>query len=178
MNKIRLIISIFFLSALCTGKSLYSQSKINWLTWEQAIEKSKVEKRFIVVDVYTKWCGWCKRMDKNTFQRAEVADYVNEHYYPIRFDAETKKPITVNGKVYHFIPSGKRGYHELAAAITFGKLSFPTIIFMDPDWKVIQPIPGYQDAETFILISRYFAEGYYKNTPWDKFKQNVSNSDK
>ncbi len=162
----------FLVLLMMYGSEVLGQKGIHWMSWEEAMEKSKTEKRFIFIDVYTQWCGWCKRMDKNTFQQEEVAKYINEHYYPIRFDAEYKDVISLHGKEYHFVPSGRRGYHELAAAITFGKLSFPTIVFMDPDWKVIQPIPGYQDAKTFRLISKYFAEGYYKNTPWDVFQRN------
>ncbi len=174
MNKNTSFTLLLLFLVLGSKTILAQDNKIHWLTWEQALAKSKVEKRMIVVDVYTQWCGWCKRMDKNTFQQKEVAQYINEHYYPIRFDAEYKEPIHINEKEYRYVPSGRRGYHELAAAITFGKLSFPTIVFLDENWKVIQPIPGYQNAKTFKLISQYFAEGHYKTTPWDKFKNTNS----
>ena len=43
-------------------------AKIEWLTWDQAVAKMEKEPRKIMVDVYTDWCGWCKRMDASTFQ--------------------------------------------------------------------------------------------------------------
>ena len=63
-------------------------SGVKWLTFEEAVEKSKTEKRKIFIDVYTDWCGWCKVMDKNTFNDPEVAKLLNEKFYPVKFNAE------------------------------------------------------------------------------------------
>jgi uncharacterized protein YyaL (SSP411 family) len=145
------------------------QDNVNWLTWEEAVELNKKEHRKVFVDVYTDWCGWCKKMDKATFQQPHIAEYLNENYYPVKFNAEQRTDITLNEKVYKFVRSGRSGYHELAAEITFGKLSYPTIVFMDENMKVIQPIMGYKDAGVFEMIMTYFAEDHYKTTPWKKF---------
>ena len=147
----------------------FAQSKVNWLTWEEAVELSKVEKRKFFVDVYTDWCGWCKKMDKATFQKPDIAKYLNENYYPIKFNAEQKGDISLNDKLYKFVKSGKNGYHELAVEITYGKLSYPTIVFLDENAKVIQPISGYKDAPMFKKIMSYFAEDHFKTTPWKKY---------
>ncbi|MBT8190138.1 MAG: DUF255 domain-containing protein [Bacteroidia bacterium] len=148
----------------------FGQSKVNWLTWEQAVEKNMKEKRKIVVDVYTDWCGWCKKMDKYTFQTEFIADYINEHYYAVKFNAEQKEEINFNGKVYKYVSSfGRRGYHELASEILNGRMSYPTVVFLDENQNVIQPIPGYQDAQTFEMIMTYFAENHYQSVPWQKF---------
>src|SRR6478609_1156618 len=70
-------------------KTLISdESPVKWLTFEQAVEKSKTEKRKIFIDVFTDWCGWCKVMDKNTFSEPNVAKLLNEEFYPVKFDAE------------------------------------------------------------------------------------------
>ncbi len=144
---------------------------INWLTWEQAIEKSQKQKKKILIDVYTDWCGWCKRMDAATFQQPHIAKYVNENYYAIKFDAEQKEEITFNGKTYKFVKNGRRGYNELAAEITRGRLSFPTIVFMDENLNVIQPVPGYKDPDQFEQIITYFARNEHLKTPWDKYQK-------
>ena len=44
-----------------------SQDKINWMSFEEAIARSKEDPKHIFVDVYTDWCGWCKKMDASTF---------------------------------------------------------------------------------------------------------------
>ena len=159
---------VFFLLVLVNTSS-FSQKKVNWLTWEQAIEKNETEKRKILVDFYTDWCGWCKKMDVNTFDTEIISDYLNEFYYPVKFDAERKQTIIYKGKEYKFIRRGKSGYHELAAELLGGKLSFPTVVFLDENSEIIQPIPGYQDARTFEMIIKFFAEDYHKRMPWPKY---------
>src|SRR5688572_1326519 len=166
MSMIR-ILSIF---TLIIGFSSFipANAQINWLTWEQAQAKNQVEPRKFIVDVYTQWCGWCKKMDKATFEQPSISSYINNHYYPIKFDAETKTDINFKNKIYKHVRQGTSGYHELASEITFGKLSYPTIVFIDEKLNVLQPIPGYQSPESLDKIMKYFAEGYYKTTPWKK----------
>ncbi len=150
---------------------IHKDSKINWLSWEEAIELSKKEKKKIFVDVYTDWCGWCKRMDATTFQEKHIAEYINENYHPVKFNAEQKESITINGKEYKYIKDNKRGYHELAAEILRGKLSYPTIVFLNEDMKLIQPIPGFQKSENLEVIMTYFAQDHHKKTPWSAYQK-------
>ena len=161
---------IYIIAAIVLSINLsQAQNEIQWLTWEEMQIMQKRESRKILVDVYTDWCGWCKRMDKNTFQKGDIARYVNDNYYAVKFDAEYKNDITFNGIEYKFVNSGKRGHHELAAMILKGRLSFPTVVFLDEELKVIQPIPGYQDPKSMELIITYFARDYYRSTPWKKY---------
>ncbi len=142
------------------------------MSWEEAVEASKLEKRKFVVDVYTEWCAWCKKMDASTFKDPKIVQYVNENYYAIKFDAEQKEDISLNGKVYKFNRTGKRGYHQLAAEITRGRLSYPTVVFLDEDLALIQSIAGYRDVLSFTMIMRYFAEDFHTSVPWKRFSRN------
>lgn len=144
---------------------------INWLTLEQAIEKSKTEKRKIFVDVYTSWCGWCKHMDSTTFVSGAVAKYLNEHYYPVKFNAEQQGDIVFKDKTYKFKKSGNRGHHELAAEWLNNRLTFPTIVFLDENMNLIQPLAGYQDAVKMEAIINYFATDSHKKTPWESYEK-------
>jgi thioredoxin-related protein len=146
-------------------------SDINWMTWEQVQEKIKKEPRKVVVDVYTEWCGWCKKMDASTFQQEHIANYLNENYYAVKFDAEYKEDIEFNGKTYKFVDSGRRGYHQLAAEITNGRLSFPTLVFLDENLDLIQPIPGFKDPLVFEQIVTYFAQDMHKRKPWSAYQR-------
>lgn len=148
--------------------------KVNWMTLEQAIEKSKTEKRKIFVEVYTDWCGWCKRMDSTTFVNPAVATYLNERYYPVKFNAEQQQDIVLNGKIYKYKKSGLRGYHELAAEWLSNRLSYPTTVVLDENQTVIQPIPGYQDASKMEAIINYFGGDNHKKTPWEAYERNFN----
>jgi thioredoxin-related protein len=157
--------------AFGSGSTVQAQSeKVNWLTMEEALELNEQEKRKIFVDIYTDWCGWCKRMDKATFQQPHIAAYLNENYYPVKFNAEYKEEIVYKDKVHKFVGTGRRGYHSLAADLTRGRLSYPTVVFIAEDLSILQPIPGFQDPLTFEVIMTFFAGDHFTDTPWQKYK--------
>ena len=84
------LVVLFILA--CVGfysKGLAQESKVKWYTFEEAVELNKAEQRKIFIDVYTDWCGWCKKMDATTFNSPEIAKILNEEYYAVKFDAET-----------------------------------------------------------------------------------------
>ena len=166
---IRVLLILVFIPFLSLLTPVAAQ--VNWLSWEEAQARTQKEPRKILVDVYTQWCGWCKKMDKETFDNSDISKYINKNFYPVKFDAETKGDILFNNKVYSYIKSGSGGYHQLAAEITFGKLSYPTIVFIDEKLNVLQPIPGYKDIMSLDKIMKYFAEDYYKTTPWKKYEE-------
>jgi thioredoxin-related protein len=139
-----------------------AESIVKWMTFEEAVEKSKTEKRKIIIDVFTDWCGWCKVMDKNTFNDPEVAKLLNEKFYPVKFDAEQTADIEFRGTTYKFIPNGGRGTHQLAYALLNNQLSYPTIVFIEEDFKSVSPIPGMKKREEFHKMLMYFAENLYK----------------
>jgi thioredoxin-related protein len=145
--------------------------EVNWLSWNEAATLAATEKnpKKIFIDVYTDWCGWCKKMDKDTFQNAEVAEYMSNNFYMVKLDGEGKEPIDFKGKTYKYVPSGKRGYHEFAAALLQGRLSYPTVVFMDEQLKMLSPVPGYQKPDPFMNIARYFGDNIYKEKDWKTY---------
>jgi len=136
-----------------------------------ALTLTETSPKKIFIDVYTDWCGWCKRMDKATFQNPEVAAYMNEHYYNVKFDAEQKESIEMLGNTFKFIPQGNRGYHELAAALLNGKMSYPTVVFMNPKFEMLSPVPGYQEVGPFMNIAKYFGDNIYTEKSWQDYSQ-------
>ncbi len=151
-----------------------SAQQVNWLSWNEAASLAATDKnpKKIFVDVYTDWCGWCKKMDKDTFQNAEVAEYMSNNFYMVKLDGEGKEPIDFKGKTYKYVPSGKRGYHELAAALLQGRLSYPTVVFMDEQHNMLSPVPGYQKPDPFLNIARYFGDNIYLEKDWKTYSGN------
>ena len=152
-----------------TSKAEAQRESIKWISWESAQDLVKKEPKKLIVDLYTDWCGWCKRMDASTFQDPRIV---------IKFNAEQTQDIIFKNKSYKFIPRGTRGYHELAVEIANGQLSYPTVVFIDEDLNTLQPIPGYWDADDFEMISNYFGGNFYKTTPWSTFQEKFKSSNK
>jgi thioredoxin-related protein len=152
-------------------KPAHVSAVIKWHTWEEVQELNKKEKRKILVDVYTEWCGWCKKMDANTFSNPALARYLNENFYLVKLNAEQKEALSYKDKEYGFVKTARGGYHELAAELLQGRLSFPSLVFMDENMELIQPIPGYREADELLKISSYIGSNSYREVPWSVYER-------
>jgi thioredoxin-related protein len=150
--------------------------KVNWMSIESAVEKNKTEKRKIFIDVYTDWCGWCKHMDSTTFIDPSVANYINEHFYPVKFNAEQSADVFFKNKTYRFKKEGGRGYHELAAEWLNNRLQFPTVVFLDENQNTIQPLGGYLEATKLEAILNYFGTDSHRTTPWETYEKKFTSA--
>ncbi len=145
-------------------------AKIEWLTVEQAFALHQTQPRKMLIDVYTDWCGWCKVMDRETYTDPQVIDYINKNYYPVKFNAEQRDDVTIQGQKYVFVAQGNSGVHQFAASILQNKLSYPSTVFLDEKLQMIQPLPGYFKAKEFHEIITFFGGDYYKNVAFDTYK--------
>jgi thioredoxin-related protein len=146
-----------------------AQDEIQWVSLEEALQRGPEERKKIMVDIHTERCRWCIIMNDKTYRHPEVVRYVNQHYIAARFNAEDNGPIQYKGKTYNMTRQGKRNCHELAIEIMRGRISYPTIVFLDEQLNVIQPLPGYRDAEQYLMVLRYYAENHHYHTPWNKY---------
>ncbi|MFO7789856.1 MAG: DUF255 domain-containing protein [Bacteroidales bacterium] len=141
---------------------------IRWMDIETAIEKQKQTPKTIFVDLYTDWCGWCKKLDKETFSHPTIVNYINNHFYPVKFDAEGNDTIDFYGKTYVNKGEGRRPTHELALLFTNNKPSYPSMIFIDENGKPNQ-VPGFMNVKKLEPILIFFAERVYKTCDFDFF---------
>lgn len=145
---------------------------VNWVSIEEAAAMAQEDGKKILIDMYTDWCGWCKRMDKDTYEKANVAAYINENYHAVKFNAEQKEEVTVNGVTYKYNSSvGRRGVHDLALQILNGRLSYPTTSFLNPDLSILTNVAGYQKAEEMMAILSFLGEDHYKDTDWEEYQK-------
>jgi uncharacterized protein YyaL (SSP411 family) len=160
------IISLAFLFCLSV---VQAQTPVKWYTVEEAFALNKKEPRKILIDVYTDWCKWCKVMDSETYSNPVIADYLNKKFYAVKFNAEQKTDVVLNGKTYKFLASGGRGYNELAAELLGGQMGYPSTVFLDEQSKMIQPVQGYIKARQFDGIIRFIGGNDYKTKKWEEF---------
>ncbi len=150
----------------------FSQEKVNWLGFEEAIKLNKENPKPILLDVYADWCGYCKKMDRDTYANPTIAKYINENFYAIKMNGEGKEDISYKGHTFKYQQQGRMQFHELAAAFLEGKLSYPTTIFMTKEEQFLQKIPGYLGPQRFEIILAYFNTEAYKDTDWVEFEKN------
>jgi thioredoxin-related protein len=152
--------TILTLAILAFISTSINAQKIKWMSMNEALELQKETPKKIMIDVYTVWCGPCKMLDKNTFQNKDVAAYVNEHYYAVKFNGEGNE--TVNYKDNSF---GNPNYDETKAKTRNGSHDFanymginayPTIAFLNETGEFIIPLRGYQAPQQLEFYLKMF----------------------
>lgn len=164
-----LLLATIFVLPSCGGGA--SGDGMKWTTFDK-IEGKEGGQKMVFIELYTPWCGWCRRMENVTFDDPTVSKYMNKRFHNIKIDAEDRRPITFLGKTYRFdSKDGSRGRHALAKALMqdSDKQGYPTVAFLDENYNLIQAIPGYITARDFEAIMHYFGDGHYKTKTWAVF---------
>lgn len=145
---------------------------IKWMTWAQMQEAQKKKPKKIFIDIYTDWCGWCKKMDATTFENPVIAKYMSENFYCVKFNAETHDDIMFKGQKY----SSDGRYNTLATFLMQNRMSFPTTIYLDEELNLINIVPGYMDPKTAEQILSFHATNSFKTTPWEEYQKNFKST--
>ena len=125
--------------------------ELEWLEYGAALERAKKENKHVIVDFYTNWCGWCKRMDHDTYGDSAVATYLRQHFVVSKVNAESPKRFKVG--------DGSKSGIELARE--FQVSSFPITWFMKPDGTKIDKLMGYQAPGPFRNVLVFVHERRY-----------------
>lgn len=178
MKKIKVLCSIGF--AAMIGFSASAQllpqaaetetSLVKWMSFEEAFKKSKDTSKPLIIDVYTDWCGWCKHMMKTTYSSPTIAQFINENFYPVKFDAETQDTIEYMGVKYFNPRKDKRSTHQLAIKLLNSSLSYPTTIFLSRDKKFNMLAAGFLEENKIAPMLVYMNENVYQMAAYDDFK--------
>lgn len=174
MKRFLVVVGIIFCLGICLSSFTWdtqtnNDDQIQWMTWEQAIFASENNPKKIFIDVYTEWCGWCKKMDKTTFADPKIANYINQHFYAVKLDAEQKADIEYQGHVLKYQSAGRRGIHQLAYSLLDGRLSYPTYVYLDEQQRRITISPGYKYVNPFLKELKYISGNHYEKVPFDEF---------
>jgi thioredoxin-related protein len=175
MQKVAFL-SIIFISVISISafRPKKEKQKLNWLTLAETEEKLKKEPRPVLIDLYTNWCGWCKVMDRKTYSNQKVIQYLNEKFYVVKLDAETKTELSWKGKKYNYNASYKT--NELAISLTNGELAYPSTIFLPTDNSAPQSIAGMIEVKDMELIAKYFGENHYGTISFDDYAKKFKHS--
>src|SRR5512141_2241869 len=121
------------------------KSDLKWVTFDEGLAEAQKTGKKVLSDVYTDWCGWCKRMDADTYGNAALASYLRSKYVLVKLNAESGTQITYKGK--------RMSEQELAGA--FGVTGYPTTLFLKSNGDAITGYPGYADAKNFQNVASF-----------------------
>lgn len=169
------------LAFLMTTSSLLAQDKegslVKWMTVKEMMTAVKEQPRPVILDFYTDWCGWCKRMMATTYADPALSAYINQNFYPVKFDAEGKDTVEFQGKTYAPTSMAPRTPHPLAVELLQGKLMYPTTLFLNAydkaknEFQVKMLAPGFLEKKNIEPILVFMLENVFRNSGIDPFTQ-------
>ncbi|MEL7003575.1 MAG: thioredoxin fold domain-containing protein [Bacteroidota bacterium] len=127
---------------LFTTNHLQAQKEpsVSWLSFEQLSDSLSVKPKKVFVDFYTPWCIFCRKMDKVVFTDPEVIQQLNNDYYSVRMNAESRDTIYFEGQPFINDQLGKtrNPVHQLAQLLATrnGKFAPPALIILDENFAV------------------------------------------
>jgi thioredoxin-related protein len=103
------------------------------LSWQEVVQAATEENKLIFIDLYTTWCGPCKRLEQEIFTQDSVADKFNPTFINYRVDAEKGEGI------------------ELAKQ--FGVTGYPYLVFTDQSGQMVYASVGYKGVDALITLA-------------------------
>ena len=123
-----LAVTVCTLTLAMIAASDANAQKIAWQSdINHAAQTSQKTKKPMLIEVGASWCGYCKKMQRETFQNAHIAKHVNACFIPVSIDADAEKKLVQS----------------------MGVRAFPTTVIVSPEMRIVQVIEGFQSAAEF-----------------------------
>jgi thioredoxin-related protein len=156
MQKIKWLLVICVVMVITQSWEPAEKEKIQWISFQELSSVYAKSPRPIIIDLYTDWCGWCKKMDQSTYKNEKLAKYINEHYYAVRYNAESTDSVFFNKLKYGY--NAKLQTNDLAVYLTFGRLEYPTTVFLSSVSAKPAPLSGYMKPGEMEAPLKFFGE--------------------
>ena len=141
MKKIILLLSIFI--------TFLASSQVKWMTLGEAMNAQKLIPKKILVNFYTDSCTTCKTMDKGTYSQPAIASYINDNYYPVKFNAEGSEDLEVFNRTFtnsDFAEGKKKNsMHDFTKYMNVNAI--PSAVFLDEAGNPITILQGALSAK-------------------------------
>ena len=140
----------FFLLIALVGATFTSfkikpkDTELKWYDWNEGYKLAAKKNKLVLVDIYTSWCSWCKRMDHDTYSDAGILNQINKDFIPVKFNPEEKNIV------YKVDTNSLSGPQLLNLLTNYQPSGYPTIVVLYPKKNtVLLSQAGYQTAVQF-----------------------------
>jgi thioredoxin-related protein len=169
MQKVLRFFLVLLIPLLLASFLSRKKEKLKWLSLDELQTAYAKQPKPILIDVYTDWCGWCKVMDKETYSNEKVAAYINEHFYAVKFNAESKEPAFFGKKKYGY--NTAYNANDLAVYLLSGRMGYPTTVLLSSLDAQPAPLSGYLKPSELEASVKYFGEGAYKKQDFPAYRK-------
>jgi thioredoxin-related protein len=171
------ITSFIILALLICSLSFSQQSaakNVKWYSLKEALELNKTKPKKILIDIYTDWCGWCKKMDAETFEHPIISAYLNSNFYPVKFNAEGRDSVEFAGYKFGNPGQGSRSTHQFAVALFQSQKldpGYPSIAYLTENLQLVGVMPGFLNPLQMEPILNFIVEDKFKTTSLDEYQK-------
>jgi thioredoxin-related protein len=127
---------------------------------EKALVDAKSQDKLVLVDVYTNWCNWCKKLDRDVYPAPEVQKELHSYFMSAKINAES-------GTLHTF---GSKQRSESQIAAEWKVTGYPTILFLNPAGDIIERLSGYMPPKDFASALRYIGTRAYHTTSFEQWQ--------
>lgn len=140
--------------------------EIKWMDMEEATLRNKKNPRKFLIYVYSDNCGWCRKMESETFSAEPVIRHLNENFYAVKLNVNTRDEIRYGDRKFNYIPPNRKtgvpGHHEFIVLILQGRLAYPSYACLDENLVYLGINRGYKSIVSFTEWLLYIGEENFK----------------
>lgn len=139
---------------------------VTWQPYDQALSRARSQGKPVYIQFHAAWCPYCKKLEKESYSQPAIQTLLNQDFVPVR--------LTEGDKTRYRIAGQSVGVQDLF--LDYQVTGFPTLVFLEPDGKLIGKIPGYVEPADFQSLLRYIQTRSYRRMDFDSYRKNKSQS--
>lgn len=148
----RLLLSLL----LCWMLPSMGLAQVQWLSFKELDSAIASKPKPVFIEIYTDWCTYCKKMEKEVFPEPAIAQILNDDFYAVRFNAESNEEVSFNG--LNWQRSSSESFHSLALLFKSANVAFapPMLIFLSPELELEEQVNAYQSRKMLLKKLRKY----------------------
>jgi thioredoxin-related protein len=137
----------------------------DFLSYDDGLRQARQQQKKLFVYFGRHGCGWCERVNRETFPNPALRDKLIAHYVLVYVDSESGRRLT--------LPSGER-ITEMELGVRFKAFATPVFAWLEPDGRAILKVSGVQTVKDFDEYDRFVHGGIYRTKTFQQFMTDES----